>query len=193
MPFGLQVAVANAFLFKWLIIKRLEKKPETNALLRTTHAATMVEGGIKDNILPASASAKINFRLLPGDSIEKVVSYFGRVIQDPRVEMQIDQHAGGWEASQLSSTDTPAYRSLELVVRQVFNNVSTAPYIFLAATDSRYYQPLCRNIFKFSPHILTPQEQSSVHGVNERISQESLSGMVVFYHRLIQVWGDAGF
>jgi len=193
MPFIQQLALTNSFLFKSLIIKRLEKKPETNALLRTTHAATMVSGGIKDNVLPASASAKVNFRLLPGDSIKEVIAYFSKVIRDPRVQIEVDQAAGGWEASQVSSTDTPAYRSLELVIRQIFNNVPAAPFIFLAATDSRYYQPICSNIFKFSPHILTPEEQSRVHGIDERISQKSLSQMAAFYFRLIQVWGDAGF
>lgn len=193
MPFGLQVVIANSWLFKKIMIKRLQKKPETNALLRTTHAATMVEGGIKDNVLPASASAIVNLRLLPGDRIEDVFAHFKRVIGDERVKMEIDKTAGGWEASEVSETDTPAYRSLELVVKQIFNNVPVAPFVFLAATDSRYYQPVCNNIYKFSPNVLTPQEQSSVHGVNERISQEALVKMTAFYHRLIQVWGEAGF
>jgi carboxypeptidase PM20D1 len=131
--------------------------------------------------------------LLPGDSIENVISFYSKMIQDSRVKIEVDQAAGGWEASQVSSTDTPAYRSLELVIRQIFKNVPTAPFIFLAATDSRYYQPICSNIFKFSPHILTPEEQSRVHGIDERISQESLSQMAAFYFRLVQVWGDAGF
>jgi len=193
MPFWQQVAIANSFLFKCMIIKQLAKNPETNALLRTTHAATMVRGGIKDNVLPAEASAKINLRLLPGDTIANTISYFEKIINDPRVQLEVDPATGGWEASPVSSTDTPAYRSLELVVRQVFNNISVAPFVFMAATDSRHYQPICRHIFKFSPHMLTPEEQSRVHGVDERISQVSLSRMVVFYLRLLQVWGDAGF
>lgn len=193
MPFGLQMVIANSWLFKKIMIKRLEKKPETNALLRTTHAATMVTGGIKDNVLPASASAAVNLRLLQGDSIDDVFSYFRKIINDPRINMEIDKTAGGWEASEVSSTDTPPYRSLELVVRQIFNNVPVAPFVFLAATDSRYYQPVCSNIYKFSPHILTPEEQRGVHGVDERISQDSLVKMTAFYHRLIQVWGEAGF
>lgn len=193
MPFRLQLVIANLWLFKRFMIKRLEKKPEINALLRTTHAATMVAGGIKDNVLPATASATVNLRLLPGDSIDDVFAYYQKVIGDPRVKMEIDKIAGGWEASQMSSTDTPAYRSLELVVRQIFDNVPVAPLVFLAATDSRYYQPICHNIYKFSPNILTPQDQSTVHGINERISQDALVQMAAFYQRLIQVWGEAGF
>lgn len=193
LPFGLQFVVANAGLLKGLMIRRLAAKPETAALLHTTHAATMVAGGIKDNILPSTASARVNLRLLPGDSMESAFDHFRKVINDPRLKMTIDEKAGGWEASAVSSTATPAYRTLDLVIRQVFNNVATAPFVFLAATDSRYYQPICDQIFKFSPHLLTPQEQKSVHGINERISLDSLAGMDAFYYRLMRVWGDAGF
>ena len=66
-----------------------------NAMIRTTHAATMIEGGIKDNILPALASAKLNCRLLPGDSVQDIIDYFTKVIDDPRVAVSIDEKSGG--------------------------------------------------------------------------------------------------
>jgi len=193
LPFGLQMVIGNSWLFKKLLIKNLEKTPQTNALIRTTHAATMISSGIKDNVLPASASAKINFRLLPGDSIESVIKHVNRVVADPRVEIKVDEVDGGWEASKVSPVDTPAYLSLELVTRQVYKNVPVAPFVFLAATDSRHYQPICKHIFKFSPFVITPTEQDGIHGVNERISQDSLVDMVAFYMRIMRVWGDAGF
>lgn len=193
LPFKFQFAVANAGLLESLVVNQLEKKPETNALVRTTHAATVIKGGIKDNVLPSTAEARVNLRLLPGDTIESVKAHFEKAVDDPRVKIEIDKESGGWEASSVTSIEDPAYLTLELVVRQMFGNVPTAPFVFLAATDSRYYQPICDNIFKFSPYILTPEERSGVHGVNERISQDQLAGMVVFYHRLMRVWGDAEF
>ena len=164
-----------------------------NAMIRTTHAATMIEGGIKDNILPALASAKVNCRLLPGDSVQDIVDYFTKVIDDPRVAVSIGEKSGGWGASDLSPIDTPAYLSLDLVIRQVFENVTVAPFTFLAATDSRYYQSICRNIYKFSPVLLTPEDRSGIHGINERISVDGLGKMVVFFTRLMKVWGEAEF
>lgn len=193
LPFGLQFVVANSWLFKSLVIRQLASKQETAALLHTTHAATMIEGGIKDNVLPSSAIAKVNLRLMPGDTMEAAFAHFRKVVNDPRVKMEVDPQAGGWEASDISSTGTPAYRTLELVIRQTFNNVPTAPFVFLAATDSRHHQPICANIFKFSPYLITSDEQKSVHGINERISQDTLAGMAAFYYRLMKVWGDAGF
>jgi len=153
----------------------------------------MINGGMKDNVLPASASAVINLRLLPGDSIDGVFSYFAKVINDPRVKLEMASQISGWEASRVSATDDPAYLTLELVVRQIFDNVPVAPFLFMAATDSRHYQPICENIYKFSPYRITPEEHAGVHGVNERISQEALSEMTTFYSRLMQVWGNAEF
>jgi carboxypeptidase PM20D1 len=153
----------------------------------------MIEGGIKDNILPALASAKVNCRLLPGDSVQNVIDHFTKVIGDPRVVISIDEKSGGWGASDVSPTDTPAYLSLDLVIRQIFNNVTVAPFAFLAATDSRYYQSICRNIYKFSPVLLTPEDRSGIHGINERISVDGLGKMVVFFTRLMKVWGEAEF
>jgi carboxypeptidase PM20D1 len=193
LPFTLQFNLANEWLLKGLLIRKLKSNSETAALLHTTNAATMIEGGIKDNVLPSSATAKVNLRLMPGDTIESTFAHFRKVVNDPRLKMEVDPQTGGWEASAISSTDTPAFRTLELVVRQTFNNVPTTPFIFLAATDSRHYQPICANIFKFSPYFVKPEEQKGIHGINERISQDTLAGMAAFYYRLMKVWGDAGF
>jgi carboxypeptidase PM20D1 len=193
LPFSMQFAVANAGILRRMLVKELEKLPETNALIRTTHAATVIEGGIKDNILPAFATATVNMRLLPGDTIEGALDHFGKAINDPRVKIEIANEASGWEASKISSTEDPAYLTLELVVRQIFDNVPVAPFVFLAATDSRFYQPICNNIYKFSPYLITPEDQTGIHGINERISQDTLAKMVAFYLRLMRVWGDAEF
>ena len=193
LPFGLQFVIANNWLFKRVLVNQLSKSAQMNAMLRTTHAATMINGGIKDNILPSLATAKINLRLLPGDTIESAIAYINKVVDDPRVEVKVDEENGGWEASKVSAIDTPAYLSLELVARQMFNNVTVAPLVFPAATDSRHYQPICDNIFKFSPITLAGDELSGMHGINERISQKSLVGLVAFYMRIMRVWGEAEF
>lgn len=192
-PFGKQFVIANAWLFKTILLKRFLKSPQMNAMIRTTHAATMIEGGIKDNILPSSASAKVNCRILPGDKVEDVIDHFKNTINDPRVSVTLDEHSGGWEASDISSITDPAYLSLELVIKQIFKNVTVAPFTVLAATDSRYYKPICKNIYRFSPTLITPENRSSVHGINERIQIDDLGNMVVFFMRLMKVWGEAEF
>ena len=51
-----------------LLLRALSGSPRSNATIRTTTAVTMVQGGVKENALPASARALVNFRILPGDT-----------------------------------------------------------------------------------------------------------------------------
>jgi len=193
LPFGLQFVLANAWLFRPILINQMSKSSQLNALIRTTHAATIIRAGIKDNVLPSNAIAKINCRILPGDTIEDVISHFNRVIDDPRVTIEIDPDSGGWEASAVSEMDTPAFRTLNLVIRQVFERVAVAPFVFLAATDSRHYQPICDHIYKFSPLQTSSEAREGVHGINEHIQINDLQQMEVFFQRLMRVWGEAEF
>lgn len=193
LPFMLKIVTTNSWLFGGILKKKLQSSPRMNAMIRSTHAATIIRSGVKDNVLPAVAEAKLNFRLLPGDSVENVLTHVRKVIADPRVQVSVDEANGGWEASRVSPTDTPAYLSLELIARQIFNNVSVAPFLFLAATDSRHYQPICTQIYRFSPIVLSSGDLGSMHGTNERVRKKSISDMVAFYARVMRVWGEAGF
>ena len=85
MEFPLRVAVANADMLEPVVLRALGGSPRSNATIRTTTAVTMVKGGVKENALPASARAIVNFRILPGDTVQSVTEYVRRVVDDPRV------------------------------------------------------------------------------------------------------------
>ena len=191
-PFSTRFVLANTWLLKPVLVKVLEQKVQTNALIRTTHAATVIRGGIKDNILPAEAKAKINFRLLPGDSQQTVLEHIEKVVQDPRVTVEIDQ-ADAWGPSKVSIINTPAYKTLELVIKQVFGNMPVAPYLLMFATDARHYQDVSEQLYHFSPVALESEDIGRMHGIDERIRVDAMGGMVKFYARLMKVWGEAEF
>ena len=56
--------------------------------LREYLAATMFSGGVQENVLPTAARAVVNFRILPGDSVESVLEHVRQTIDDPRVEVR---------------------------------------------------------------------------------------------------------
>jgi carboxypeptidase PM20D1 len=72
-PYVQRMAVANLWLFGPLVERQLAAAPSTNASIRTTTAPTIFQAGVKDNVLPASARAVVNFRILPGDSVGSVL------------------------------------------------------------------------------------------------------------------------
>jgi carboxypeptidase PM20D1 len=192
LPLYWQVMIANPWLFKHMLIRRIEKNNLLNAQIRTTSAATMINGGVKDNILPADSHAKVNFRIQPGDTVDKVISHVKKVISDARVNLNTEKDHG-WGPTRNSPTNTPAYFTLELAIRQVFENIPVAPAIFRGATDARHYERLCQHVYRFTPLMTSPEDTDRVHGVNERVSIEGLEKMVAFFIRLLKLWGESEF
>lgn len=192
LPLSWQVMIANPWLFKRLLIKRLEKDRLLNAQIRTTAAATLINGGVKDNILPAEAHASINFRIQPGDTVERVVKFVEKVIADPRVKVNYEKE-NGWGPSPISPSEHPAYYTLELAIKQIFANIPVAPSIFRGATDARHYEKICNQVYRFTPISTNTEDASRVHGINERVKIDDLEKMVHFFIRLINLWGESEF
>ena len=185
--FGMQFVMANLWFFGPIARRQMEAVPQTDASIRTTTAFTMMNSGVKDNILPHTAEALVNMRLLPGDTISQVCKRVKEIINDDKVVLEVVEDAN-WEASPLSPTDTNAYRSLGKSIRQVFDGVPVAPYLVLGATDSRYYAPISDAVYRFSPFEVTSEDLHRMHGINERIGVDALGKMVEFFHHLIRDW-----
>jgi carboxypeptidase PM20D1 len=188
-PFLYQVGFANLWLLGGAIVNKMSKQGSTNATIRTTAAATMISGGIKDNVLPQEANAVINFRLMPGDTIAGVCEHVKKAFNDERVTFQ-PVEKGAWEPSMISSMDSTVYHSLEKIICQIYGYMPVAPYVTLGATDARYYSPICENVYRFSPQIFGAGDLPRIHGVDERISVEDLAQGVQFYMHLLKTWGE---
>jgi carboxypeptidase PM20D1 len=187
-PVYLQVAFANVWLFGPLLRRWLTAIPEMNASIRTTTALTIVQGGIEDNTIPSEARATVNFRLLPGDTIEEVLAYARRVIDDDRVT--VEPVPGKFnEALPISPADGPAYDGLSQVIREVFDNPPVAPYVMLGGTDCQHFVPVCDHIYRFTSLVMDESFRGLEHGIDERIPIVGMGRMVQFYARLMEVWG----
>src|SRR5262245_47389921 len=85
MPFAQRVVLSNLWLTSPLVLHHASDRPETSAMVRTTTAPTIVQGGVKDNVLPSTARGVVNFRILPGETIASVMAYVEKIIGDERV------------------------------------------------------------------------------------------------------------
>lgn len=184
---SLQIGFANLWLFKRAVRKRMESSPQSNAAIRTTTALTMITGGIKDNILPQTAEAVVNFRLMPQDSVASVIEHVRRVIDDEAVEIEIFEDSA-WEASPVSPVDGSAYQSLSRCIREVFPQAVPAPYLVLGATDARYYGRICDQVLRFTPLLVDDGYYSRIHGVNERVHKDAYRLMIQFFLHLLRYW-----
>jgi carboxypeptidase PM20D1 len=183
-PFAQRAVFANLWATRPLVMRKLEASPTTNAMVRTTTAATIFQAGTKENVLPSRARAVVNFRILPGDSVAGVLEHVRRVIDHPRVEVK---PAPGFSAepSAVSSTESESFRAVERTIRSVAPETIVAPYLVVVVTDSRYYRELSRNVLRFLPVRLTARDLERMHGTNERIAVRDYERAIRFYRQLI--------
>ena len=183
-PYPQRAIFANLWLTRPLVLRTLQRSPTTNAMVRTTTAPTMFQGGTKDNVLPSYARAVVNFRILPGDTIADVVEHVRRTIDDDRVQIQIGGRFTA-EPSDVSSTQSASFRMLERAIRSIRPDAVVSPYLVVVVTDARYYSGLSRNVFRFLPLRLTSHDLERMHGTNERLGVVEYEAAIRTYRQLI--------
>ncbi len=184
LPFGARLAVANQWLLSGVLKAKLGATPSGAASLHTTVAATVFNGSVKDNVLPQQASALVNFRILPGESIESVTARVKSVVNDPRVEVKPAASLRS-EPSPVSRLEGPGYALLRRAIRQSFPEAVITPGLVMGATDARAFTPLSNQVFRFVPATFGPEDVARLHGTNERASVQALAQMVSFYRALL--------
>ena len=180
LPYSIRSAVNNQWLFKKAILRQMEKTYVTNAIIRTTLVTTIIKSGIKDNVIPTIATATVNCRILPGETLNEVESFISKVIKDERVK--VTRTINCWEVPPFTSHTGPAYKSIEKLAQQFFPDATAAPFFVIGATDSRYFRTISEGVINFNPVV----DSDGVHGINERRSTQDFERMIRFYIQLIK-------
>jgi carboxypeptidase PM20D1 len=183
MDWPMRAALANRWLSSPLITRQLLGNPRTAAALRTTTAITIMQAGTKDNVLPQSARAVVNHRILPGDTIASVVARDRAVIDDPKVTVRA--MPGGHDPSRPARTDDAGFQSVKAAIRATYPHVPIVPGLVLGATDGRFYERVAASTLRFTPMTMRPADLARFHGNDERISIEDYMRAIGFYERLI--------
>jgi carboxypeptidase PM20D1 len=179
LPFLQRIVFANRWLFESLIINQYSKSAAGNAMMRTTVAPTLMNIGVKENVIPGAAEATINLRLLPGDSIQGTVERLRKTINDNRVVINI---VDGAEASLNTDVKTFGYKVIEKATRTTFDSTIVTPFLLIGGTDSKHFNQVSESVIRFSPVI----DPIGFHGVNERVSLDGYRLAIWFYFQLIQ-------
>jgi len=191
LAFTQKMALANRWLFGKSVAKRFAATPAANANTRTTIAPTIIKGGHTENVLPAAAEAIVNLRLMPGDSLVDVYKQVNDLVGDDVVtvlpahdESLYGDHS--WDPTEVSDVDSPQFHILLDLIKATIPGARAVPYLMNGATDARHYMQICDRVFRFSPFVLSKEENRSVHGINERLSFENAATMVGFMIELIE-------
>jgi carboxypeptidase PM20D1 len=179
----IKMAVANQWLFGPLLKHQLAETPSTAAAFRTTIAPTMLEGSPKENVLPQSANALINYRIAPWDRSADVMARAKAAVGNAKVDL-------AWvkpprEPSRVSSTSSQGWKWIAAAARADAPDAVLTPMLVVAGTDSRSMEPVSDDVYRFMPMHFTLKESAMIHGTNEHMTVDSFKRMIDFYARLI--------
>ena len=118
------------------VLARLGDEPR--AMVRTTIAVTTMQAGHALNAMPGRATATLNARILPGQSVDDVIAHVRRVIADDRVAIEL---LAPTQPSGISPASGPAWDRVCAAITATFPEAGIAPYLQLGATDSRQFTP----------------------------------------------------
>lgn len=182
---GLTVLLAGGLVFVGIRTMTFHsRQQQTAAMLRTTMVPTIIQTGVKDNVIPQHARAVINFRIQPGQTIVEVISRVGRIIDDKRITVRPVGFRR--EASKVSRIDDAHFRMLQKSIGEAFPGTVVAPFLLIGGTDSRYYYPICDHVYRFQGTHFSRADLARIHGTDERISVAELRGTIQFLIRLLR-------
>ncbi len=152
------------------------------ALLRDTVSITVVKAGYKTNVIPGTAEAELDVRLLPGTERDEFLARLRAVIDDPTVEIVPPARFNPPVESRI---DTELFRTIERVVAQRYPGVPVTTKMGTGATESSLMRPLGIVCYGFTPLLLTAEEDASQHADDERVPVESLRESVGTFFEVV--------
>ncbi len=184
MNFGFKLALVNRDILSPILKLVLTLvSPFTNCLMRTTLAPTQTKGAHTPNTLAPVASGTINARINTGETVEEVKAYMQKIAGK---EVKISVLEGSIDPSPVSKTDTASFSALTQTISEVYGGYIAAPYPFIAASDAKHYYNLTDCVYRFTPFEKTVEDANRIHGINERVSVESLELGTRFFLRLYE-------
>ena len=182
VTYPVRIVTCNLWLLRPLVLAICKKIPPAACMVRTTTAVTMAQGSPVPNVLPQRATFTANFRIMPGSSIAEVEQHI-KDVAGKGVQVELVK---GEEPSHISPTDSRAFKAIDKICRGMNPNNIVAPYLVMGGTDARNYEPICKNVYRYSPFLVSTQLLLATHGTNERIPVDTLEDGVAFFKRYIK-------
>ena len=115
--------------------KILASERQFNAQMRTTCVTTMLQAAPQDNVLPTSAEAVVNCRILPDETREQTLATLVKAIGDPKIEVKPEADDGVGPPSPITG-EVPA--AIERLAHAAFPHAAVVTSMSTGATDSRH-------------------------------------------------------
>jgi acetylornithine deacetylase/succinyl-diaminopimelate desuccinylase-like protein len=163
----------------------ISRIPMFNAVVRNTIAPTILLGGFQGNVIPAEASAVLNVRTMPTDSVDEVVSRLRSVIDDDNVDVAVSARSAD---SPPSDSNSAMFEAIAASVKELDPEMAVVPYLGAGATDSAALRRIGINAYGILPFPMERDDEERMHGHDERVEIKSLLfGVRVIYESVARV------
>lgn len=182
--FVMKLLLGNMWLFEGLLKKLFMKaSADTRALLSSTFAFTLIQGGTATNIIPNHVEANINVRIAPFNTVEEVVNHIKKVIKNDNIKIEVSDVNKMYNECDYN---LDGYKIIRDTIYETYDNIVASPFIMLGGTDARHYNEICDCVIRFSPIMVNSEERKGVHGLDEKIRVESIINGLKFYENLLE-------
>lgn len=160
------------------------KKPQYYSMLRTSVVPTMLQAGIKENVIPPSAEGTLDVRALPDEDLPKFREMLAAVINDPQVKVVAGDTTYSMPAAPVSKLHTEMFDALEHAQKLVAPDSITLPTMTTGATDSSFLRT--KGVQAYGISVPKTEEQSrTVHGNDERVEIKQLGVFVQYVYAAV--------
>ena len=163
----------------------LENFPYHYSISRTSIAPTVIDAGFRKNVIPSEASAILDIRMLPDESVEDFYAQLAEVIDDPRVEIVPERIYR--PAAPPSEIDNEMFQTLERVAKEMYPTATVLPVMSTGATDMAQVRAKGMQSYGIGPARSVEEINSGfgAHGDNERISEDAFVELVQFMWNVV--------
>jgi acetylornithine deacetylase/succinyl-diaminopimelate desuccinylase-like protein len=165
-------------------LARLSAIAPFNSLLRTTCVATMLEGGHAVNALPQLASAKVNCRIMPGETAAEVKATLVKVLADDEITVtQIDREV----ASEPSKLNEELVGAIEKLSHEFWPEAALIPVMSSGGTDGAFLRNAGIPTYGHSGMAMETGDSARLHGRDERVPMKSFYNGNEYLYRLVKM------
>jgi acetylornithine deacetylase/succinyl-diaminopimelate desuccinylase-like protein len=154
----------------------------------TTMTPTMLDSGVKTNVIPEQAEIALDVRVLPGDDESTVRTMIAEALGDLAGSVEV-HFARTHETATSSPAASPLLDSLRKVVGRFYPGAELLPMRMVGSTDARHFRRLlgtaAYGFGMFSERLGLDEIASMAHGDNERIDLQSLEMCVELWDALL--------
>lgn len=142
-----------------------------NAILHTNCVTTRLDAGHANNALPQRATATVNCRIFPGETVEGTRETLVKVIGDPAVKVDVIPPVRPIAIN--PPLDPKVVGPMRALAAKHFPGVPVIPSMSAGATDGRYFGPARMYVYGV-PGVFGDPDGNGAHGLNERMRARSL-------------------